>query len=801
MSRRSRESLFARLAWSLGAALMLAFGLAAALSISIGSRSLRQSVDQELDSIANLVHLDVERFLASRQAELQLCAEVEAMDDVVVDDSHFRIENELMRVARTYPSIYEELLVTKGAGRVVVASTNVQRIGTAWPVDPAQLLPAEGGGRIGDGPASRPGATGPVLVIARPVRSSVSHDQAGWLVALVRWSAIDDLLRDASMLGERQNARAFAVLMSGERPIAGHAEWLPDPRSATRPSLIHNHVSAHEDPTNRRGDDSFVEVSTGERPAGWRVLVYRDPSEAFAVVRWFAWSVLGAGVLGLLLSAGVAYLLARGFSRRIDHLADGTRRLAAGEQAYRVSDDRRDELGELADAFNRMADVLHAARQGLEHSHAELEGSNRQLQEASRLKDEFLANTSHELRTPLNGILGFLSLVKDGVCDSHDEELDSVGQALECAQNLHALIEDVLEVSRIEAGRLALSTQPVPVAPALERIALDMGPRAAASGLELRCEPPEDGLVVRADEQRLHQVLRHLVDNAIKFTHSGSILVSASAPEGAGHVRITVRDTGVGVAPERQEQLFDRFVQGDGSATRRYGGTGLGLSLVRDLVEMMGGLVNLDSAGLGHGTSVCFTLPLGGGGAAGAPERPGAEAGSTASERSVHDALVRGPEHGTLVLVVEDDPIATSWLESVLQSGGMRTAHADSAERAWLLLRQLNPALVLADHALPHAASARLKSGCDLARHMREHRAVEAIPVLLLTGMEPAWLEREGPLPANVTLLKKPVPRETLLATLRGLTPEDRANGVNERLQALVAGRAVRAPRDARSAA
>jgi signal transduction histidine kinase/CheY-like chemotaxis protein len=472
-----------------------------------------------------------------------------------------------------------------------------------------------------------------------------------------------------------------------------------------------------------------------------------------------------------LLSAGVAYLLARGFSRRIDHLAEGARRPAAGEHAHRVSDHRHDELGELADAFNQMAEVLHSrgrARAGATPTSSARTG---RLQEASRLKDEFLANTSHELRTPLNGILGFLSLVKDGVCDSHEEELDSVSQALECAQNLHGLIEDVLEVSRIEAGRLALSTQPVPVAPALERIALDMGPRAAARGLELRCEPPEEGLVVRADEQRLHQVLRHLIDNAIKFTHSGSILVTASAPEGVGHVRIAVRDTGVGVAPERQERLFERFVQGDGSATRKYGGTGLGLSLVRHLVEMMGGLVNLESAGLGHGTTVCFTLPLGGG-ATGATERPGAEAGTTANERSAHDALIRGPELGHLVLVVEDDPIASSWLEAVLQAGGMRTAHADSAERAWLLLRQLNPALVLADHALPHAASARLKSGCDLARHMREHRALEAVPVLLLTGMEPAWLEREGPLPANVTLLKKPVLRETLLATLRGLTPD-----------------------------
>src|SRR5262249_33630395 len=242
----------------------------------------------------------------------------------------------------------------------------------------------------------------------------------------------------------------------------GHAEWLPAPGTHPRRTLIHNRIAAHEDPHHARGDESFVEISAGDPPAGWRVIVYRDPSEAFAVVRWFAWSVLGAGVLGLLLSGGAAYLLAIGFSKRIDRMADGTRRLAAGDLAHRVSDAAPDALGELAGAFDGMADALEATRRGLEQSHAELERSNRQLLEASRLKDEFLANTSHELRTPLNGILGSLGLLQDGLCDSPEEERESILEALQCARNLNALIEDVLEVSRIEAGRLSLATQAGP---------------------------------------------------------------------------------------------------------------------------------------------------------------------------------------------------------------------------------------------------------------------------------------------------------------------------------------------------
>src|SRR5262249_44088170 len=192
-------------------------------------------------------------------------------------------------------------------------------------------------------PADWPDAPGQVLVMARPVRSSMSREQAGWLVALVRWSAIDEVLRGASILGTHQRPGAFLVLMHGDQAIAGHAEWLPGSRGNAHRALIHNRISAHEDPGNEQGDESFVELTAGASPAGWRVLVYRDPSEAFAVVRWFAWSVLGAGVLGLLLSAGVAYGLARGFSRRIDHLADGTRRLAADELAHRVSDPTQDE--------------------------------------------------------------------------------------------------------------------------------------------------------------------------------------------------------------------------------------------------------------------------------------------------------------------------------------------------------------------------------------------------------------------------------------------------------------------------
>ena len=757
MPRPRPGRLFLRIALTLGGSLTLAFAMAAALSIWIGTRALGRSVEEEMRGVADIVHLDLERFLAARRAELQLCSAVEAMDDVVLGDNHFRIQNELMRLARTYPDIYDELAVLKLDGEVV-ASTRVERIGTLLPVDGLGLLAGPEGSRIGAGPQQVAAAPQPVWAMVRPVQSSLSHAQAGWLMALVRWSAVSEVVQGTSVVGRNQSPDAFMILMRGDQPIAGHGEWLPGRLAHDRRHLIRSQAVRHGNPQHNTGNERSVEITSGPRPADWHVVFFRDASQAFAPVRLFAWSVLAAGIIGLLVAAALSLRAAGDFTRRVETLRLGTQRLAAGDYAHRVIDARDDELAQLGDAFNSMAEATQAARQTIEQSNAELEDSNRRLLEASKLKDEFLANTSHELRTPLNGILGFLGLVNDGLCDSPEEERQSVRVALECGQHLRVLIEDVLDVSRIEAGRLILSMQTLPVAPALELQVAEMSVRARARGLELICEPLADpALAVRADAQRLQQVLRLLLDNAIKFTERGSITLACVAPEGAGYVRFDVRDTGIGIPLDRQAQVFERFVQGDGSATRRFGGTGLGLSLVRDLVEMMGGVVRLTSGGAGRGTTVSFTLPPGWAG----PESDGRDGPAAGA-----DERVLGPAAGPLALVVEDDRALTTWLRAVLHADGIRTAVADSAERAWMMLRRLRPSVVVLDHALPAGPMARFRTGAQLARHMAENRATADIPVVLLTGHDPVALEGAGALPKAVRFMRKPVRREELLFEL-----------------------------------
>ena len=237
-----------------------------------------------------------------------------------------------------------------------------------------------------------------------------------------------------------------------------------------------------------------------------------------------------------------------------------------------------------------------------------LELANLELARANRLKDEFLANTSHELRTPLNAILGFLRIILDKLYDNPTEEQEFIQNAYDSAKNLLSLINELLDTARIEAGKVDLNLVEVDIAQVFEEVKKLSQVQAAQKGLRLSFRPPK--VMVRADPVKLQQILLNLVTNAVKFTGSGEIRVTAKALRAKGHVRFEIRDTGIGIPQEIQRDLFQKFVQGDGSTTRQYGGSGLGLSICKNLVEFMGGQIWLTSPGPGQGTTVFFTLPL-----------------------------------------------------------------------------------------------------------------------------------------------------------------------------------------------
>ncbi len=239
-----------------------------------------------------------------------------------------------------------------------------------------------------------------------------------------------------------------------------------------------------------------------------------------------------------------------------------------------------------------------------------LDEARQAAEEANQIKSEFLANTSHELRTPLTAILGSLNLLLNDEVDTADQGKHFAQIAHDAATNLLHIVNDLLDIARIEAGRIELSFKPVDVAGALAETYMLLWVQADAKRLTLDMQIPAEPIAVHADATRLGQILINLVGNAVKFTHEGTVAVRAEADRDTGMARITVQDTGIGVAADKQAKLFEPFVQADGTSQRRHGGTGLGLSISRRLAEMMGGTLDLSSAGLGHGTTVTLTLPL-----------------------------------------------------------------------------------------------------------------------------------------------------------------------------------------------
>ncbi|MEH2227964.1 sensor histidine kinase [Nostoc sp.] len=245
--------------------------------------------------------------------------------------------------------------------------------------------------------------------------------------------------------------------------------------------------------------------------------------------------------------------------------------------------------------------VVEMHNEALSHARAAAE-------EVSRLKSNFLASTSHELRTPLASTLNYLKLLKERLYEDEDELREYIDGAYQSTQNLVTIINDVLDIAKIEDGRIALDLETVYLQQLLQEQCFLSGAesRYKSIPLTLHCEIE----TVFADKIKVRQVMTNLLDNAFKFTDEGQIDVRAVVDSTGTMAQISVHDTGIGIEMENSEQLFSPFVQADGSAQRSYGGTGLGLTICKRLVELMGGKIWLESPGLGQGNTVIFTLPL-----------------------------------------------------------------------------------------------------------------------------------------------------------------------------------------------
>lgn len=246
--------------------------------------------------------------------------------------------------------------------------------------------------------------------------------------------------------------------------------------------------------------------------------------------------------------------------------------------------------------------------QELVEKNAELSTALRLAQEATQLKEQFLANTSHELRTPMNGIMGMVDLLKcSELTAEQNEYADAISQ---CADDLLTIINDLLDLSQIEAGRLSLADELFDPADSLRSIAKMLRVRAAAKGLRLDCDiAPGVPSQVLGDSVRFRQVLTNLIANAVKFTQAGAVEVSLSMNKASARMRCEVKDSGIGVDESIRDRIFEAFFQADGTTRRRFGGTGLGLAISKQLVEIMGGQIGTHNNTPAPGSTFWFELP------------------------------------------------------------------------------------------------------------------------------------------------------------------------------------------------
>lgn len=351
-------------------------------------------------------------------------------------------------------------------------------------------------------------------------------------------------------------------------------------------------------------------ISTAEAHRKWIVLAVTRLDNALAGLAEIQ-HILLTLILGLLAANLLATVyLSRDLARPLEQLGD----YAGGVQARRSLD--RIPYNFKIREFNQLAEALDSMVERLTEWAQELETAWKEAKIANELKNEFLANTSHELRTPLNAIIGCIRLVRDGCCDDDEEEMEFLQRADDAAIHLLDIINDVLDIAKIEAGTLSVVVEPVNLQKVLKEVVDLQENIIHQKGLQLNFTDRQQPLVVEADPAKLKQVLLNVVGNAIKFTDTGSITIStrlddnATDATGAPETRaiVTVRDTGIGIDANQQHRLFQPFVMVDGKRTRKYGGTGLGLAISRNLIELMGGTIALYSDGVGHGTAVEISL-------------------------------------------------------------------------------------------------------------------------------------------------------------------------------------------------
>ena len=497
-------------------------------------------------------------------------------------------------------------------------------------------------------------------------------------------------------------------------------------------------------PVQNRGDNAelFPEVeSADKRVLGYvRIGVRQDSLEDKA--HEIVISTIALTLVVVALGVFATLLITRRILGPVQVLVRATHEIAGGNLADPVNVQATGEIGELAASFNGMLARLRDYRDRVEEAHATLEAKvevrTRELQlateeaktsarlalEASRVKSEFLATMSHEIRTPMNGVLGMTELLRGTPLNERQHRF--VDTVYHSGQSLLRIINDILDFSKIEAGKIELEQINFDLRELVEDVCGMFAQPAHAKGLEIACLVPHAlPIALRGDPARLRQILTNIVGNAVKFTGEGEVSVRVQLlAEGPGQARLRfdVRDTGIGIAEDKQQRIFEAFSQADSSTTRSFGGTGLGLAISKQLVELMGGRMGVISRP-GHGATFWF------------------EVDAAKQDTSARKMLAVGDKlHGLRVLVVDDNATNREILEEQLAAWKMRCTSLEGGHGALAALHAARAKgepfeLAVLDLHMPEM------DGLDLARTIKNTPELAATPLIMLSS---ATLQNEA---------------------------------------------------------
>lgn len=515
----------------------------------------------------------------------------------------------------------------------------------------------------------------------------------------------------------------------------------------------------------------------------WLIVAEISQAEAFATSRDLRSAFLLIGVVAASVLAVISFLLARSITGPIRNLATAAGAIAEGALDHPLPEyGRPREYASLSQAVSQMRVSLRDQLELIGKKNTELQTHLRQiedknvaLQEADRMKDQFLANTSHELRTPLNGIIGISETLETGVMGQLEPGQRSQLRLISfSARRLSRLVDDLLDIYRIREGRMRLDLKPVDVVQSLRNVVQLAQPLLQEHAALLRIDAADDLPAVQADPMRFEQILFNLVSNAIRHSGPSEIVISAVAKNDVAPamVNVAIRDQGPGIAPESLEKIFHPLEQISSNVARsgKDEGTGLGLTIARNLAVLMSGTIEVSSA-LGEGSVFTLSLPATDASAFVEPaslvELPSDYADETPAQASADPLTADG--NTPYILLVDDEPINLQVLHNVLKPQGYRVSDCANGTDAITSVNAQKPDLIVLDVMMPGL------SGLDVVRQLRQRFSLLDLPVILLTARSRTGDLIEGFEAGANDYVVKPFVKDELLSRIRTLLEASRA--------------------------